>query len=274
MIRQFTLTNALGKIWNLNKNESFLHDIKGLGQEHKVTYAQIGTKFIKEKDLLTQKNITGKIRFLSYTEYLSFSLFIQHKPLVLTYEAEGRYSIKVSVDKLDKTELQTGGLYCQVSFKSLGTYYRIVTVENMKEQVLAGKTYPYTFPYTYYDYSNGEISIESDSVLESPTRISIYGPCINPSYNHVVNGINKASGKINATIPEGNKLVIDAISIPYSIKEYTINNEFVNDLYEKSDFSTDRFLLLEYGSNRITFAHESSEQMKISVEGAIEYESV
>lgn len=273
-MRQFILTNALGKSWNLNETESFLHDIKGLGQEHKVTYVQLGTRFIKEKDLLSQKNISGKIKFLSYKEYLDFSLFIQHKPLILTYKSENTYSIDISVDKLEKTELDTGGLFCAVVFKSLGTFYKTVIAQNMKEQVATGKIYPYSYPYTYYDYSNGEVVIESDSVLESATKISIFGPCTNPSYTHMVNGIYKASGKINATIPEGNKLVIDTMSIPYSIKEYTIDNEFVNDLYEKSDFSTERFIMLEYGSNRITFVQEASEQMKIYVEGAIEYESV
>lgn len=273
-MRQFVLTNALGKIWNLNEIESFFHDIKGLGQEHKVTYTQLGTKFTKEKDLLAQKNITGKIKFDTYSEYRNFALFIQHKPLILSYKSDKTYNIKVSVDRLEKTELATGGLYCQVSFKGLGTYYQVVTAENMKEQTTAGKVLPYAYPYTYYDYSNGEVIIESDSVLESPTKINIFGPCTNPSYNHMVNGVKIASGKVNATIQAGNKLVIDTMEIPYSIKEYTIDNALVNDLYEKSDFSTERFIMLKYGKNRITFTHESSEKMKISVEGAIEYESV
>lgn len=273
-MRQFALTNALGKVWDLNNLESFFHDIKGLGQEHKVTYTQLGTKFAKEKDLLAQKNITGKIKFHTYSEYREFSLFIQHKPLILSYKSDKTYNIKVSVDRLDKTELGTGGLYCQISFKGLGTYYQLITAENMKEQTVTGKAFPYVYPYTYYDYSNGEVIMESDSVLESPTRISIFGPCTNPSYNHIVNGIKKASGKVNASIPTGNKLVIDAMEIPYSINEYTIDNVFVKDLYEKSDFSTERFIMLEYGKNKITFSHESSEKMRISVEGAIEYESV
>lgn len=273
-MRKFILTNALGNTWNLNEIETFIHDIKGLGQEHKVTYVQLGTKFIKENDLLLQKSITGKIRFYSYAEYRTFSLFIQHKPLSLMYESDGKYNIKISIDKLEKKELETGGLYCQITIKSLGTFYKTVVAENMKEQVAAGKTYPYAYPYTYYDYSNGEVVIDSDSVLESSTKISIFGPCTNPSYMHMVNGVRKASGKINATIPEGHKLVIDCISVPYSIKEFTLENALVKDLYEKSDFSTERFLMMEYGKNRITFSHESSEKMKISVEGAIEYESV
>lgn len=272
-MRQFKITNAIGRTWDLNETNSFFHEIKGLGQEHKTTYSQLGTKFIKEKDLLSQKSITGKIRFNTYSEYLDFSLFIQHKPLVLSYESEGKYSIKISIDKLEKTELETGGLFCNITMKSLGPYYKTVIAQNVKEQT-AGKTYPYKYPYNYYDYSSGEVVIDSDSVLESPVRINIFGPCTNPSFVHSVNGITIATGKINATIEEGHKLVIDDISIPYSIGEYTIDNAFVKDLYENSDFSTERFLMLKYGINRIAFTHETSEEIKISVEGAIEYESV
>ena len=68
--------------------------------------------------------------------------------------------------------------------------------------------------------------------------------------------------------------MIDTMSIPYSIREYTIDNKLIDDLYEKSDFSTERFVMLGCGNNRITFTHETSEQMKIYMEGAIEYESV
>lgn len=276
MIRKFTLKNSLGKTWSLNDNSSFFHDIKGLGIERKVTYVQLDTKFTKEKDLLSQKNIQGKIRFESYNKYRDFTLFAQHKPLVLIYETSPNnvFYINVSIDKLEKKELETGFLFCNISMKSTGTYYRLVVAENMKEQKVTGKSYSYRYPYTYYDFANGEVEIESDSVLKSTTKISIYGPCKNPSYNHIVNGIVKASGKINANIPEGNKLVIDSTSIPYSIKEYTLNNEFAGDLYEKSDFSTERFIFLEYGKNKITFTHESSDMIMVSVDGEIEYESV
>ena len=235
---------------------------------------QLGTRFIKEKDVLAQKSISGVIKFPSYKEHRDFSLFIQHKPLVLTYTADNTYHINISIDKLEKTELATGGLYCSVVFKSLGTFFKTVVAQNMKEQDKTGKVYPYSYAYTYYDYSSGEVVIDSDSVLESATKISIFGPCTNPSYIHTLNGEYKTSGKINTTIPEGNKLVIDTMSIPYSIREYTIDNKLIDDLYEKSDFSTERFVMLGCGNNRITFTHETSEQMKIYVEGAIEYESV
>lgn len=275
MIRKFELNNALGQTYNLNdSNKSFFHDIKGLGQEHKVTYVQLGTRFIKEKDLLSQKNIQGTIFFKTYEEYQNFSNFIQHKPLTLIYKSADTYSISVSIDKLEKSERGTGGLYCRISFKSLGTFYKNVIIENMHDTSMIGKTYPSTYPYTYKDRTNGIIEIESDSILESPTRINIFGPYTNPSYTQYLNGKLLRNGKINVTIPEGNKLVIDTTQIPYSIQEYTIDNVFVENLYDKSDFETERFILLQYGKNKLSFVHEASEALRISVEARIEYESV
>lgn len=275
MIRKFELINALGQTYSLNDSKkSFFHDIKGLGQEHKVTYVQLGTHFVKEKDLLAQKNIQGTIFFKTYEEYHNFSDFIQHKPLTMIYKSSDTYSIDVSIDKLEKSERGTGGLYCQISFKSLGTFYKNVIIENVQDISDSGKSYPVTYPYTYRDRTNGVIEIESDSILDSPVKINIFGPCTNPSYTQYLNGELIRNGKVNVTIPEGNKLVIDTTQIPYSIKEYTIDNDYVKNLYDKSDFETDRFILLQYGKNKISFVHEASDSLKISVEARIEYESV
>lgn len=275
-MREFILTNAQGKTWNLNDTASFFHSIKGLGQEHKVTYLQIGTNFVKEKDLLAQKSITGKIKFADYKTFNLFSQFIQHKPLILTYVSHAKFGIKVSIDKLAKTEVQTGGLNCDVTFKSLGTFYKSVVKENLRseEDNNAGKKYEFTYPYQYHDTANGTVMIESDSTMQSPVKINIFGPVTNPSYTHYVNNAVVATGKIDVSIEEGNKIVVDTTQIPYSIKEYTVNNEYVQDLYAKSDFSTERFLLLERGENKIYFMHESSEHINVSVEAMIEYESV
>ena len=274
MIRQFMLTNVIGQTYNLNNKDSFLHNVKGLGQDHKATYVQIGTQFVKEKDFLSQKNIQGKLYFATYKGFMEFSKFIQHKPLILTYTSADTYSIKVSIDKLEKTEKETGGLYCNIVLKSLGTYYKTITVENSRDESETGKKYPFTYPYKYIDTASGVIIIDSDSVLPSPIKISIFGPCVNPSYAQIINDEIIATGKINTTIKSGKKIVIDTTQIPYSIAEYTINNTYVQNLYNKSDFSTDRFLTLKYGKNKINFVHESSEALIVSVEAMIEYESV
>lgn len=271
-MREFYLINSKGKQWDLNVSDSFFHSIKGLGQEHKVSYLQYENEFIKEKDLLAQKTITGKIKFSSYEKFTEFSLFVQFKPLTMIYESNGRYFINVSLDKLTKQE-KTIGIVSDVAFKSTGTYFKSIMQENTKSGY-EGKVYPVIYPYRYVDNAKGVITIVSDTILESPTKLNIYGPVKNPSYTHYVNNEIATTGKINATVALGNKIVVDTTKIPYEIAEYTIDNEYVQSLYDMSDFSTDRFVLLKNGLNKISFVHETSEAISVSVEAQLRYESV
>ncbi|MBE5875646.1 MAG: hypothetical protein E7290_02010 [Lachnospiraceae bacterium] len=273
-MRRFQLINSLGKKWDLNDSRSFFHDVSGLGLERKASYTRAGTRYMPEEDVLAQKQIKGKICFTDYEQYRQFVMFIQYKPLVLVYNIGEEYRIRVSIDKLEKKELATGGLYSNITMKSLGTYYKTVKRQNFRSADSEGKAYPLAYPYAYYDAASGTVIVDSDSVMESGIRISIFGPCTNPSYIHYLNGEVKADGKVNVTVEDGYKLIIDSTVIPYSIKLCTVRNELVKDVYDKSDFSTERFLLLESGVNKISFMHESSEAINISVEAEIEYESV
>ena len=76
------------------------------------------------------------------------------------------------------------------------------------------------------------------------------------------------------TIPMDHKLVIDTTQIPYSISERGILDELVADRYQMCDFSTERFLHLQYGSNRISIMHDGLNSLKVLVEGRISYETV
>lgn len=275
MIREFKLRNANDAVYDLNNLDNFFHNFKGLGQEYKVTYMQFGSRYSKSKEILNQKKISGTIRFKSYEGFYNFSRFIQHKPLVLEYTSHETYYLDVSIDKLEKSEFEEGGLKCNISMTSLGTYYRTVKkaiLENDEES--GGKVYPFEYPYTYTDSASGEVIIQSDSVLESPCKIHIFGPCVNPNYTHYVDDKVVATGKINCSVEEGKKLVIDATVIPYSIGIYTTDNEYVENVYEKSDFNTARFLNLKYGKNVISIKHETTEAVKAIIEGRLEYESV
>ena len=273
-MRKFTLTNAIGQTWDLNNIESFFHQPKGLGGERKITYAQIGNRFAETDEKLKQKSISGKIAFSGYREYSKFAKFIQHRPLTLTYEIpDGRYSMKVNVTKLTKTELETMGIVSDVVMEGLTTWYRQKFTENTVSKS-GGKIYPYTYAYTYLDATAGTLEFESESTEESPIRLVILGPCTNPSWIHRVNGVVVATGKVNETIGESMKLVVDTTSNPYKICEIGANGEETRDLYEKSDFSTERFLTAGYGRNVISAMHEGSEDIKIALEVQEEYAAI
>ncbi len=265
-MRTFYLQNALGQKWNLNNRNSFLHDVKGLGQAHATSYTQIGNRFLEKKNSLSQKKISGKIRFRDYGEFNRFSGFVQHKPLTLIYggmlskedwyppmyPGDRSYLLDVAMTSMEKSELETGGLYSKITLESIGTYYRMIHVAS----------------------DASEIIIESDTVLECGIRIKIPGPCINPSYTHCLNGISKCSGLFKCVIGEGNTMVIDTTKLPFEIKEYSAEGQIIRNLYGTSDFSTKRFVMLGYGTNKITFTHEGAGEIAASVEAKMEYESV
>lgn len=272
-MRQFILINAQGSRWSLNDTASFFYDINGLGQEHKTSYEQIGNLFVKTEDALKQKSITGKIKFTDYASFERFSLFIQHKPLKMEYIPESSsYFIDISIDKLNKKELETLGLVCEIVIKGLGTFYRPVICENT--DIREGKKYLYPYPYRYRDNVVYAIQINSNSTQESPVRITVIGPCKNPKWTHYRNGIQKASGKICCSIPAGNRLIVSNERVPWEISEYNQKEEFVKDQYQSSDFNTERFLMVGYGLNLISFSHEGEGKLNLIVEGRIEYESV
>lgn len=110
--------------------------------------------------------------------------------------------------------------------------------------------------------------------MKAPVKLSIFGPSINPSWVHMVNDKLVATGKMNMTIPDGKKVVVDATRIPYSIKMMNRDNTDPEDVYQKSDFSTQRFVLLDKGSNTIRAVHETGEDIKIIVERRELYETV
>ncbi len=278
MVRQFVLRNALGMERNLNCPENFFYNPAGLGQQHDTRYENIGDLYIKTRDDLSQKAITGKIRFAGYEDYHRFSLFVQHKPLTLVYTSYGTYSMDVSVDRLDKSELESLGLHAAIRMRGLSTWYRTVRGVNMSDGN-GGKAYPYVYPYKYKDFASGEIILESDSALRSPCRIIIMGPCKNPAWAHYLNGKKIRTGKIGTDknpclIAAGNRLIIDNTTKNFFIREYDREGNELRDLYASSDFNTQRFLWLEYGSNKIRYQHENADMLNVIVEGRISYESV
>lgn len=272
-MRKFKLINARGDTWDLNDGSSFFNDPKGLGQEHKNEYEQIGTRFMLLKNVLKQKSISGKINFSGYKEYHDFSLFIQHTPLTLEYESYEKIYADIVIEKLEKTELSTGWIVCPIKISGLTTFYKMARSENSGDGN-TGKIYRYSYPYKYADYSTGAVEIESDSAIVCPARLTIIGPCTNPSWTHYLNGIVKTTGKVNCVIPDGHRLVVDDMKTPFEIAEYDSTGTFVQSLYQESDFSTERFVFIGFGNNKISFSHEGDTVLSLIAEGRIEYETL
>lgn len=275
-MRQFTLTNALGKSYDLNNLDNFLHDPSGLGFQRDNDYIKMGTQYYSYNDGFKQQPVKGTIRFKypdAYSKYFEFAKFLQHTPLTLKYASNDEYSLQVLPGKLVKTELESKSLECDIELTPLSLYYKHIVEEN-EETETTGKVYDYEYPYSYAENIPGTVVIESDSANESPCKIQIYGPAVNPHWYHYVNGELVTEGKVTATIANGNKLIVDTSVVPYAIKSVDSYGNLVKDLYQASDFSLDRFVFLRYGTNRISVGHDGTTTLALSVEAKIAYETV
>jgi hypothetical protein len=54
----------------------------------------------------------------------------------------------------------------------------------------------------------------------------------------------------------------------------TTANEVISNVYQLGDFSTERFMFLESGRNRISVSHEGTNSIMIAVEAKLAYASV
>ncbi len=278
MIRNFTLTNALGQTYSLmNTDDGALFQPGGLGYDDVTEYEQVGEFFAPLTERFGQQVISGQMVFGAnpYVKYLNFTKFCRHAPLSLVYETDaGTYQIPVRMTKIEKGD--TDGwtyLQCPVEFTALARMYKTI-VANNTGSAGGGKVYDYEYDYVYGDFVADTVAIDSDSVTASPCRISIFGPCTQPTWRHYVDGVQVATGYYNGTIPALHKLVIDTTSSPYSIQEEDIAGNLIADRYELCDFSTERFFLLEYGRNTISVGHGDVDSIRLMVEGYIFYETV
>lgn len=273
-MRQFVLINQKGNRYSLNDRKSFMTEPSGLGFEFKVDYENYNDFFVEKDRELKQPKIKGKIYFSSYEEYYNFMLFIQFRPLELEYTSHKTFYMTCNVDKIGKEELvDFGKLQCPIEIVGKTAFYEKIIRKNDSTGNI-GKAYSYTYPYTYVGTDTGTVEFDVISNMESGVKMTMMGPLINPSWSYFVNGVKKLSGKINANIASGNRLVIDTTGSPYLIHEVDNMNQLVKDRYEDSDFTTKRFIRLERGNNVITCTHEGTNIISMIMEAHVNYESI
>ncbi|SDA71225.1 hypothetical protein SAMN02910275_02346 [Butyrivibrio sp. INlla18] len=278
-MRRFYLRNGNGAEYSLMDVEHWLNSPKGLGLKFKNKYSQVGPSFIRTKVVSNPQNPTGTVIFTGnklYDKYQEFVLFTQVEPLILVYNPNGtEYIANVSLEEIKKEEIdaKTSTLQVDVSFKRLTRWRRIILQRN-DAVVRRGKVYPFSYPYTYGRDAANNVTIESDTTEESPCKITIIGSCENPVWRQYVNGVLKHEGSVNVSMTGGQRIVIDTTKTPYSIKKYDSSNNLIADLYQLSDFSTDRFFFLEKGTNRFSIGHDGTNTLELAVEAHLEYETV
>ena len=276
-MRKFKLINKNDIEFELTElRNTFLHSVDGLGRSRSIDYRQIGNRFKAVQDVLDQGVIQGKVKFWkgnSTTMLRNFLQFCEEKPLTLSYEQNGVYLRQGFVNAIDRNESDT--LEVSITFTCTTPWYKELTaISAPYDPSVSGKIYPYHYSYEYQGLAVNEVIIESNSLMKSPCKITMKGPLTNPEWNHYVDGSFVGSGKVTASIPDGNYIVIDTTQIPCSIKEYNESDEFVLDLYPSSDINTSRFIYLEKGVNRIVCNDDGVRDIYVRVDSMLEYSAV
>lgn len=266
-MREFKLLNADGFEWDLMREDAFFHAPDGLGFSRSVSTVQVGGSFLEISDSLDQKKPSGEMVFKGYEQYQEFISFISKTPLVLLYKPLNKwYRLQCKVDSLGKTEKGINRLICPISFLGLSTWYELLNAQQTIPEEGAGKIFPHTYPYKYADTTVATTEIDNGN-HSSPVIIQIFGPVINPYWTLMQQEKVISSGRVDVTVPGGNKLVINADPANMEIAEYTVaDNLFVADHYPQSDFSTERFIYAPPGKSVLTILDESGGDISAYVE--------
>lgn len=277
-MRTFRLYDFDGNRYNLtSKNHLFFYAVDGLGFEKKSQFQRIEDRFALLDDYIDQGKIVGTIKFWqpdAELQYFNFAQFCQNQPIMMDYNNNyGTYSRRGIITSIKRSDGKGTPLEIEIEFSAATPWFKTISKYN-EGTITGGKVYDYTYDYTYSESVINTVSIDSDSYQSSPVRLVIFGEAVNPSWRHYINNVLVSSGKINGTVLDNHRLIIDTTTIPYSIKQFDMLGNVVSDMYQQSDFSTKRFVRFGHGTNTVTFSADNVNILNVRVEAEIEYATI
>ena len=262
--RQFKLKNADGQFYDMTRPDAFIWNPKGLGWGHETETERLGMTYYIVQNNEVQPNPSGDMVFRTYDEYHNFLKFCYVGGLVLYYSPH-----YVSLDKkwfcldveirIDKSEIEYENehLICPVEFIGTSYWYRTDTYETLGVSELGGKKYTYTYGYRYGFGQSNIIHISNE--LASYFKLTINGAITNPCYSVYVNGKEIRKGKINVAVESTQKLVVNTVPDKMEIALYDkMTDERIENIYQKSDFSTLRIFALPRGECSFVITSDDS----------------
>lgn len=277
MQHKLTLINEAGKTLDLLDERHLIAEASSLGFNINAEFINSGANFVPIISNFAQTPVSGTIYFKGenpYNDYFDFINFCSGQKLILEYNTIQTFRIPLTLTVATKKENTKDIRKADVTFQPLGLWYTTKTASYQPEPAGQGKIYDYTYPYTYGGGGSNEVLMYSDTNIHSPAKLTIYGPVENPTWNHYANGKLVATGGCTVSVPEGRKLVIDAINYGTAMTLQNDMNAIVANEYQNGDFTTERFIYLRPGNNRITVAQEATNAFRIGLEARLTYESV
>lgn len=277
-MRTFRLYDFAGNRYNLtSKDRLFFYGVDGLGFNQEAKFQRIEDRFALLESYIRQGKVTGTIKFWqpdAELQYFNFSQFCQNQPIMMDYNNNyGTYSRRGIITEIKRSDGNGTPLEIEIEFSATTPWFKTISKYN-EGQIIGGKVYDYTYDYTYSESVINTVSIDSDSYQSSPVRLVIFGEAVNPSWRHYINNILVSSGQINGTVLANNRLIIDTTTIPYSIKQFDALGNLISDMYQQSDFSTNRFVRFGHGTNTVTFSADNTNVLNVGVEAEIEYATI
>lgn len=259
----------MGAEYDLCHLDHALYSPDGLGFSKSHDSVQVGSAFALVEERLNQQTITGEMVFKGYDKYTEFKNFISNGKLTLAYQPRNNdtwYYRSCRVKDLKKGDISstTHRLHCNVDFLCFSQWYEPVIVENSLPELDENSLFPLTFPFTFEDRNINEIVIQNNSAERAPCKIAIAGACSNPRWELRTNGVLVADGKVGISLLSGEWLIVDANVESMRIVKSV--NGVETDVYQYSDFSTDRFIYAPSGKSVLSFFHDSVTALTIAVE--------
>ena len=267
--RQFKLIDSVGAEYDLCDTAHAFYSPDGLGFSRNISSVQVGSAFAMVESKLNQQTIKGEMRFRDYDAYAAFNTFISAGNLTLGYRPKGFtvwYYRKVEVQRLDKTEIdrQAHRLICPIDFICLSQWYEKAYAKETIDLTGENTVFPLVFPFVFADAEKNELVLQNERVSPAPCKIIISGPVSNPHWSLISGGKTIASGGVQISLLAGEQLIIDANIESMGITKLSGNTE--TNVYQLSDFSTERFIYAPTGESRLKFTHSTGAALDVTVE--------
>ena len=276
-MREFYLINGNGVQFNLNTPRGFFHSPNGLGFDRTQQYLRTGDFYKAIDDYPSQKMVSGEMIFRSYADYQTFTRFIAIKPLKLIYKPlNTEYRLDCTISSFQKSEIdyQNNRLICPITFMGESKWYFLRNIVTTHPTGAGAKIYSFDYNFTYYDEHTGVMDLINDSPSDAPCILHIQGYCRNPHWSLTVNNKQIMSGEVEAEIQDGNQLVINSRDDSLEISEYTNQNVFVENLYQKADVSMENFIYIPTGTSKLMITDDALSDITAYLEILEEYDTI
>ena len=276
-MRKFYLLNGNGEKFDLMSSSGFFHAPDGLGITKTQSFLRTGDFYKRTENYEAQKSPSGEMIFRNYEDYHTFAMFIQTEPLTLVYiPIDTEYRLNCYISRFDKSEIshENNRLICPITFAGTSKWYDLRSVITSKPIGDNAKRYPYTYDYTYFDSLSGVLEGYNNSPNDIPCVLYIRGYCLNPSWTLSKNNEQIAAGSVNAEISDGEQLIINSRDDNLEIAKYTIQNTYLENLYQDAAIDQENFLYIPPGHFKITIEEESLSDVTAYLELLEEYDTI